>query len=248
MKKLHGCKNSFLVLDEIKGEKVEDRKEYVIKRADKEGVDGVLFVTKSSSLEVADLEMVIYDRDGTLEDMCGNGIRCFARYSYDQGYIKENSRILTGDGVKEVSVSGDIISVNMGMPKDFKTFKDNLYFARTGLPHFVSFTENLDLEKANKEGRIIRYNKNICGLAGYPEGMCVNFVKIDGTHNLSILTYEVGVERVTNACGTGSTASAYVSNVLGHCEFPITVRNIGGELLIDVKKGRLIMKGNAEYL
>lgn len=244
MKKMHGCGNKFIVVDEHSA-RVKDRKRFVLEHVEREDVDGVLFVCQSDK---ADLEMKIFDRDGTEETMCGNGIRCFARYAYDEGYIGTRAKILTGDGVKGVQITGNLISVDMGSPRDFKKLGNSQYFVFTGVPHYVWFKDELNLEEARKLGREIRYNSELCASLNHEGGVNVNFVKLNSPTEIEILTYEVGVEDVTNACGTGSTAAAYVSHMVKNCKFPIIVRNRGGDLVIDLRRNRLIMTGNAEYL
>ncbi len=243
--KLHGCGNSFFVVDEEKQGIVADKVSYVIEKAEQEKVDGILFLTRSDS--GADLEMKMFDRDGTEETMCGNGIRCFVRYAYDNGYIGNHADILTGDGVKRVEVKKNLISVVMGEPRQFKRLDDSRYFVFTGVPHMVYFVSELCLDEAFRKGREMRYDKQLCSLLGHESGICVTFAKVNAKKEISIMTYEVGVEDVTRACGTGSTGAAYVSHVVKGCSFPIKVRNIGGDITIDYKESQLVMTGNVEY-
>lgn len=242
---MHGCGNTFVLIDEYNGELIKntEKKNYVIKVADKNNVDGVLFLTKSDE---ADIGMQFYDRDGTKETMCGNGIRCFTRYAFDKGYIKNNARILTGDGIKKVELSEGVVSVNMGAARYFKQI-DYYYFAFTGVPHIVIFVDKLNKKEAFERGRKLRYDKTLCSLLGHKEGININFVKKLSKNELKILTYEVGVENLTKACGTGSTAATFISSKVKNCTFPMKVHNIGGLLTINKKNNELILSGNAEY-
>jgi diaminopimelate epimerase len=76
----------------------------------------------------------------------------------------------------------------------------------------------------------------------------VNFVQVMDDGSLGVLTYEAGVEDVTPACGTGSTAAAYVCARIGRTFFPVRVRLLGGELAIDVCGDSMTMRGPAEYV
>lgn len=242
---LEGCGNTFLLYDEIKNGKLKDRKHYVLENADKNGVDGVLFVTKKKD----NVEMIIYDRDGTLETMCGNGIRCFTRYAHDQKYIDTSAKIETGDGIKTVEIINDeLISVNMGIPRGLKKY-ENDHFVYTGVPHYVRIVEKLDLDTLTEEGKKLRYDEKLQKLFfGAEHGLCANFIKILDKNTVEIMTYEMGVEKITQACGTGSTAAAFIANHTGHCQFPIIVKNPGGNLAITYENKILIMIGPAKYV
>jgi hypothetical protein len=85
-------------------------------------------------------------------------------------------------------------------------------------------------------------------MLGYPDGIHVNFVRVSEDGSLGVLTYEAGVEDVTPACGTGSTAAAYVSARIGRTSFPVRVRLLGGELVIDARGDSMTMRGPAEYM
>ena len=76
----------------------------------------------------------------------------------------------------------------------------------------------------------------------------MNFVRVSGDGTLDVLTYEAGVEDVTPACGTGSTAAAYVCARIGRTSLPTRVRLLGGELVIDAHGDSMRMRGPAEYM
>lgn len=244
--KLHGCGNSFLVVDEEKKGEVPDKISYVIERAKTENVDGILFLRRSNGN--ADLEMRVFDRDGTEEAMCGNGLRCLVKYAYDNGYIGISANILTGDGIKRAEIKKDMVSVMMGQPRQFMHIEPSHYFIFTGVPHIICFVDELCLEEAFCRGREMRHDKKLCNLVGYEKGVCVNFVKVNSKNRISIMTYEVGVEAVTKACGTGSAGAAYVASIARQCLFPIIVHNRGGDITVDCAGSELIMVGKAEYM
>ena len=135
----------------------------------------------------------------------------------------------------------------MGIPRNFRELDENQYSIFMGIPHLIYFSQELDLEKARKVGRDTRYNQSLCDILGYPNGVSVNFVRLESQNKIKILTYEVGVEDITRACGTGSTASAYISYKVKGCKFPMKVENMGGDITINLNGKNLIMIGNAKY-
>jgi Diaminopimelate epimerase len=82
----------------------------------------------------------------------------------------------------------------------------------------------------------------------HPDGLHVNFVRVREDASLEVQTYEAGVEDVTPACGTGSTAVAYVCARTGRTTLPVTVRLFGGQLVIDAQGDSMMMRGPAEYM
>jgi len=244
MIKMHGAGNSFLVIDEVVGNAVEDREKFVIEEAIKKGVDGVLFVQKDDG----GMGMRYFDKDGTEAAMCGNGLRCVARYVFDKGYTTRSPIIQTGDGHKKIQIIGDgLVEIDMGPPKDLKKISENLYTLYVGLPHIINFVDSLDKKEAFKKGRQMRHSKGLMELVNSCY-LCVNFMRIIDEHNLEGMTYEAGVEDVTQSCGTGATASAYVASIVRGCRFPISVHNPGGKLRIGMEDGRLLLSGPADYL
>lgn len=244
--KLHGCGNTFFIVDEQKDGFAIDRVRYVIEKAKEEQVNGVLFLSRLKS--GADLEMKVFDRDGTEESMCGNGLRCLAKYAYDAGYIGSRANILTGDGIKKVTINGSSVTADMGTPRQFKRLGESCYFIFTGVPHILCFVDDLCIDEAYNKGRKIRHDKQLCTMLGHANGASVNFVKVHARNEIGITTYEIGVEAVTKTCGTGSAGAAYVAHIVKNCKFPIKVRNTGGEVIIEFRNSNLVMTGHAEYI
>ena len=121
--KMHGNGNDFVLIDEFNGIKIpnEKKSEFVRALCDRRfgvGGDGAIFVQKS---EVADAKFVFYNNDGSMAEMCGNGIRCFARYIVEKGYAKEGRvSVETLTGIIHLNVWFDEkwwIKVDMGKPK-----------------------------------------------------------------------------------------------------------------------------------
>jgi len=207
--------------------------------------DSVLFLSKPKE---GDILMRIFDRDGTEETMCGNGVRCIARYAREKGYIGDEAAIVTLDGIKQTQISADDITTNFGKIRGYQDVGARVHFAYSGLPHLVVFTDNLDSLDTESIARAYRYDLDITVPLGYPENMHVNLVELIDRNTLKIKTYEACVERITQACGTGAVASAYVAEKSGKCDFPVKVINPGGILIVDNNKDDLTLTGPAEIV
>ncbi|MFA5100469.1 MAG: diaminopimelate epimerase [Candidatus Omnitrophota bacterium] len=178
------------------------------------GADGLLAVESSSR---ADFKMRIINSDGSEAEMCGNGSRCFALYCAGlRNKSVADLKIETLAGMIYAHVNKDQVKVNLTAPRDLKLeipVKINnrtlhVNYIDTGVPHAVIFTEGLPSMEIVDLGRQIRYHKIFA-----PRGTNVDFVEVTGAHNISIRTYERGVEDETLACGTGSVASALITGL-----------------------------------
>lgn len=256
---MHGNGNDFVIIDEFEGIKIPEEKKPAFVRilCDRRfgvGGDGAIFVQKS---DVADAKFVFFNNDGSIAEMCGNGIRCFARYVVEEGYAKEGRisvETLAGIIYLDVWFDGSWwVRVDMGKPKfgkdvpalrevwgeeiliDGKAFK--VYAVNTGVPHAVVFVDdfNFDFYKVARE---IRYN------SVFPKGANVNFAKIISKNKVFVRTYERGVEDETLSCGTGSCAVAVVGNKLGLLDNFVEVQTRGGVLKIEINE-KIYMTGTA---
>lgn len=232
--KMAAAGNDFIVIDNRRGvlkknisrtaQKLCDRKRSV-------GADGVLLLEKSKK---ADIRMRIFNPDGSEADMCGNGVRCVARFAVNKKIAKAFHCIESGAGIIEAQVRGDRVKVHLTDPKDLKPQvrlnvggrTESIYFVNTGVPHAVIFDPKLRDVPVNQRGREIRAHKYFA-----PKGTNVNFVRINGDGSIQVRTYERGVESETLACGTGSTASALVSALCEGLKSPVKVHTAGGEIL-----------------
>ena len=267
--KFHGCGNDFLVVDEIGCKRTSDRtrSELAKKLTDRHfqvGADGLMFLEAAKGF---DCSMRLFEPAGNEADMCGNGIRCIAAYVMDL-LGKDEVDILTRDGPKHVSRTGEEYSVGMGVirtrradlreyitdagrPADSMlsmSFKANgrIYkgsIVNSGEPHIVVRTKNLN--KLDVVG--IGDSVNSCR-ERFPKGVNVNFVKVTGPHSINVRTYERGVYNETLACGTGAAASAAVALMLGWVRSgKVGVFTRGGRLKIELDdEGRARMTGPAE--
>jgi len=250
---MHGTGNDFIVI-KYKNFPFEERfselAQKVCHRFFGIGADGLLIVNKSN---VADFKMQYYNNDGSLAAMCGNGIRCFSKFVYDEGLTdKREFKIETLAGIKEVSLTtqdkiAKYVRVNMGKiiyassevpvisdKSNFinETIKvNNKEFIVTsvlmGVPHTVVFTDNLDVIEVKNYGPLIER------LSIYPENTNVNFAKIKDKGNIDVRTWERGAG-YTLACGTGVSSVVGVAYRLGLVDNNVNVSIEGGNIKIEV--------------
>ncbi len=248
--KMHGCGNDFLIFDpgEVEGENLADLARRACDRHFGVGADGILVPAPSG---VADLEMVYFNSDGSPSDMCGNGLRCLARYAKDRGLVEgEAMTIATGTGVKEVLLFEDGFSrVDMG-PPEFGTEVelDGSRFLRVsmGNPHAVTFLQS---EAAVEELDLGTVGPPIEKDPAFPEGANVEFASVRGSHEVRMRVWERGAGE-TLASGSGSSAVAVAAVRLGLAESPVRVVLDGGVVEVAwAGEGKPVyMSGPAEYV
>ena len=255
--KLHGNGNDFILIDEISRELVAEsaKKRFAIaccRRNFGIGADGVLFLVNSQR---ADTGMRLFQPDGSEAEMCGNGIRCLAKYAWETGYVGQCFDVETLAGIIPVEVrerdGGFWARVDMGAPRfnrpsipacgsgDLINEKMGDYAVsavNTGVPHAVIFVEDLDIN-IHDAAPAIRHSSL------FPEGANVNFVKAGSS--LQIRTFERGVEGETFSCGTGAVASASVARRLGLVGDEVLVETRGGPLIITFVGEKAFMEGPA---
>ena len=253
--KLHGIGNDFIAIDgrddNVDSNSYSEFAKTVCHRKFSVGADGILVVKNSDN---ADVEMVYYNSDGSRAAMCGNGLRCFVKFVYDNNIVrKEEFDVYTLDGIKKIKINLkdnkiDSIKVNMGkgsfFPKDIPIVTDKEIFINErvqildkefylnsmnmGVPHTVILVDELNLEEVHKYGREIEKYKI------FPEGTNVNFVKVVDRNNITVNTWERGCG-YTLGCGTGMTASAVICNYLGKVGKSVYVASQGGTVKIDIE-------------
>lgn len=263
--KLHGIGNDFIVIDgRNDGKSSEEYSSLALQVCNRRmsvGADGLLVVKNSN---VADVEMLCYNADGSRFAMCGNGIRCFCRFVYDNRIIKDNEfNVDTLDGVKHIIINttdlGDVrtIKVDMGegsfKTSDIPLLTDKERFIEEkvkildreftltsmlmGVPHTIVFIDEFDLDMIKKYGPAIEN----CEL--FPKKTNVNFVKVRDKYNINVYTWERGCG-YTLGCGTGMTAAALICNYLGKTEKSMNVTSKGGTIKIDIGD-KIFMTGPA---
>ena len=258
--KLHGNGNDFILIDEHNGEVIadKDKSDFAIKYCDRRfgiGADGVLYLGSSDK---ADIRMRIFNSDGTEAEMCGNGIRCLVKYALDRGYVKEKTTVQTPAGILSITMRNGKktrVTVNMGKPSfmsknipakgtgeflDISMHGFRVSAVNTGVPHAVIFVDSLVDVELFKKAPEIRHDPV------FPKGTNVNFVHVDSENEITIRTYERGVEAETLSCGTGSVASAVVAHKLGKTGSKVKVNTKGGELFVSLTDGTAFMEGPSE--
>ncbi|KPU43988.1 diaminopimelate epimerase [Oxobacter pfennigii] len=222
--KMHGLGNDFIVIED-NGMDDNDYSTLASKLCHRHfgiGADGILVVKKS---EIADSKMLIFNSDGSQAEMCGNGLRCYAKYLYDNNVVRKNPMTIdTLDGVKKVLIEeknneANKVQINMGkpilepsvIPANFteniintKITADGEEFQITsmlmGVPHTIVFVE--DFDNTDFEG----IGKRIENSSYFPKKTNVNFVKVMNGKEFKIRTWERGAG-LTLACGTGACAA-----------------------------------------
>ncbi|MBN1353155.1 MAG: diaminopimelate epimerase [Candidatus Omnitrophica bacterium] len=244
--KVQASGNDFIVLDNRQNrlaEKIRDFAQFAAfacRRKYSVGADGLLVLEDSGS---CDFRMRIFNPDGSEVDMCGNGIRCSALYAYAKEWCGNIMKIETKAGHLESEVStgtdGETngrnaasVSVKMTAPGDIKLNQNlgieksivNVHTINSGVPHAVHFVENINSYPVKEMGGKIRYHKIF-----EPKGTNADFVEVLGGSNISVRTYERGVEDETLACGTGVVASAIISHLINGTKGPVCVTTKSGE-------------------
>jgi len=263
--KMQGCGNDYVYVDCTKN-LIEHITETAIKVSDRHfgvGSDGLILIRPS---DTADFMMDMYNNDGSRGKMCGNGIRCVAKYVYDNGLTdKKQLSIETLSGIKDLDLiveDGKVtyVTVNMGAPitkpslipvisdkeimiKEPITIEDQVYeitCVSMGNPHAIVFVEDTAAVKIETLGPLFDFNKI------FPERVNTEFVHVVDRTHINMRVWERGSGE-TLACGTGACASVMACILNGLTDHEVTVSLIGGELKIryDEEKKVIFMTGPA---
>ena len=249
--KLHGNGNDFVLIDEHEKIIITDdmKGQFAVIYCDRRfgiGADGVIYLSKS---EKSTLRMRILQPDESEAEMCGNGIRCLAKYAFDAGYVKEFCTVETPAGEIGVAMGyqddefsatitmttpkfdrKDIPAIGEGEYKE-RIGEFDVYAVNTGVPHAVIIVDAIDAIDVEAVAPVIRHH------ATFEKGANVNFVERAGPDSIRIRTFERGVEEETLSCGTGATASAALVHKLGFTGDTVNVETRGGPLTIILKDG-----------
>lgn len=271
-KKYSGAGNTFLMVNNIDGG-ITNHREIVLDLTGIKGnekFDGVIFVESS---DIADFHMNYYNKDGTGNALCGNGLRCTARY-IENNKLSEQ-KIITLEAVgriykSEILNDGQIsisfpppnyIKLNLNLKVNFSEWWQQLrmHYVDVGSPHIVLFIKDIRNPiikhlyevNINDWGRNIRMHKDLM-----PEGANVNFVELKSYERseLEIRSYERGVEGETLACGTGAVSTAIVAYSVYDIIPPVKILTKSGEYLTvdfkaeDGKISNLSLAGNAKEI
>ncbi|MFX0019433.1 MAG: diaminopimelate epimerase [Promethearchaeota archaeon] len=266
--KHHGLGNDYVIISDLKwnipDEKKADLAKVLCQPHFSIGADGLLFVCNS---EKADIKMRMFNPDGSEAEMCGNGIRCFSKYIYENNILKnEYIKIETPKGIIIIRLkvkTNKVISVKVDMgspildceeiPVELDEIVDrcvneqivvldkifNFTAVSMGNPHAIIFTQNVISDKdLNIYGAALESNKH------FPNKTNVEFVKIVSKTEARLRVFERGVG-ITLSCGTGTCAAVVAGTILGLFEknAPITVHNDGGDLIITYDGKNVYMEG-----
>lgn len=263
--KMQGIGNDYVYVNCFQ-EKVEHPEEVAVKVSDRHfgvGSDGLILIKPS---DVADFEMDMYNADGSRGAMCGNGIRCVAKYVYDYGLTdKTTITVNTGSGVKtlELTVEDGKVSrvrVNMGAPQlqpgkipmkaegdravDYPIWVGDREYRITavsmGNPHAVTCVPDVDGLEIEKIGPLFEHHPL------FPDRVNTEFIRVLDRHTVQMRVWERGSGE-TLACGTGACAVAVACILNGLTEERVTVKLLGGDLEIfwDRDTNQVYMTGPA---
>lgn len=269
--KMQGCGNDFVILDYSEFEKANiEMSDLAKKLCDRNfgiGADGMII--PKIDCEDADISWYFYNSDGSTAQMCGNGMRCFAKYVYDKKLVdKTEFSVKTLAGIIKPQLLGNgLVKVNMGKPVlvpeqvpckltkclEQKIIVDGKFYSvnavSMGNPHCIMFIQdkNSDLLKLAKTVGSKFENHEI-----FPEKTNVEFVRINSRNEIDLRVWERGCG-ITLACGTGACASVVASILNNLTDGKVKVNLLGGALnvewsgsLADTKQD-VYMSGPAKY-
>lgn len=273
--KMHGLGNDFILIDAVSQESLKEVADkelsslamQLCRRRFGVGADQLLMLSDSDG---ADFRMRIFNADGSEIEMCGNGIRCLAKYIWDRGLSSSDIlEIETPAGIISPARKGALVRVDMGVPEfgaaniplditkltgqklevddkiiDYPLIVEQGSFDITclsmGNPHCVIITDDLDSFPVSSIGPEIERDPL------FPKRTNIEFVKVLNKREISMRVWERGAGE-TMACGTGASASAVATAVKNLTGREVTVHLPGGDLFIEwAIDGHLYMTGPAE--
>jgi diaminopimelate epimerase len=242
--KMHGTRNDFVILDQ-RTARIRDLASFARWACDRHagiGADGVIAIESSTT---ADLRMRTLNADGSEAEMCGNGVRCAARWVDEAG---EGDRVAfeTGAGLIGTEIVARrpeySVRVMMGEPRISAmraTPAGEAYFVELGNPHVVLFSERVD------DVDLVTIAQQLQGSPLFPDGVNVHVAALEGDGSLRVRHWERGVGS-TMACGTGAVACAVAALERKLLVSPVEVRVPGGRLAVEWGgSGRAYLTGPA---
>ena len=224
--KLSGSGNDFICIDDRRGQlgpiardphRLAKMATLVCRRGLGIGADGLIIAQQPEIEGVADIAATFLEPDGSQAELCGNGVACFTRWVMEDRHAAgPEVKILTTAGVvRGKSGDGDGYiracipipeSVHVGQRLHAGGRQWEYDFAITGVPHLVTFVEDLDDLEVSHWGPLLRHHPRFA-----PRGVNANFVQVIEPGRLAVRTFEFGVEGETLACGTGSATAAIMA-------------------------------------
>lgn len=267
--KMQGCGNDFVIIDyaeyEKTGMKMDELAKKICDRNFGVGADGMIIpdlTLSGDGDEVADIGWYFYNSDGSTAQMCGNGMRCFAKYVYDNKLVdKKMFSVKTLAGIiKPELLENGLVKVNMGKPiledkkipfwgeRKISVMDRNFDITPVsmGNPHCVIFTEEDPMELAVKYGPEIEKHEF------FPEKTNTEFVKIKSNMEIDMRVYERGCG-ITLACGTGACASVVACVLNNLTEQKVKVNLLGGPVFVEWQGSKedtqkdIFLIGSANY-
>lgn len=248
--KMHGCGNDYVYVNAFE-EKINNPNavsQYISDRHFGVGSDGMIMICPS---EVADFRMAMYNLDGSEGSMCGNGIRCVAKYVYDYGLTDKTSiSVETKAGIKYLDLTVEdgkvsLVKVNMGAPilkaadipvvhekemvinepivVDGKEY--HMTCVSMGNPHCVCCVDDTATFPIDKVGPLFENNEI------FPDRVNTEFIHVLSRNEIDMRVWERGSGE-TWACGTGTCATVVASVLNGYTDDKVTVHLLGGDLQI----------------
>lgn len=262
--KMQGCGNDFVILDYKEYEKTNMPMNQLAKKLCNRnfgiGADGMIIPNINTN--DTDIGWYFYNSDGTTAQMCGNGMRCFAKYVYDKKLVnKKQFSVQTLAGIIKPELLEDgFVKVDMGAPilQDEKIpFKGErkikvldkefgIHPVSMGNPHCIIFTEDDPMELAEKYGPEIEKHPY------FPEKTNTEFVKVISRNEIDMRVYERGCG-ITLACGTGACGSVVQSVLNNLTEQKVKVNLLGGSVFVEWQGSKdnlnehVFLIGPAEY-
>ena len=267
--KMQGCGNDFVIIDypeyEKTGLKMSDLAKKVCNRNFGVGADGMIIPKLNPENKEADISWYFYNSDGSTAQMCGNGMRCFAKYCIDNKLVdKKSFSVETLAGIiKPELLDNGLIKVNMGKPilenKKIPFWSENGEKKLTALdrefeitpvsmgnPHCVIITDEDPMKLAQTYGPVIEKHEI------FPEKTNTEFVRVKSRMEIDMRVFERGCG-ITLACGTGACASVVACVLNNLTENKVKVNLLGGPVFIewqgsaDDKEQDIFLIGSANY-
>lgn len=263
--KMHGLGNDFILIDAVNKEIKTDYALLSKKMCDRHfgiGADGLILVLPSKK---NDIKMRIFNSDGSEPEMCGNGLRCFAKFVFEKGIITKNImsvETLAGTMIPELILEDNQVinvKVDMGKPilerakipmlgKDGQVVEEkikveNEEFKVTavsmGNPHCIIFVQDIENIDIHKWGPLIERHEL------FPSKTNVEFAQVIDSQNIIMRVWERGAG-ITNACGTGACATLVAAKLAGKTSSKAELSLLGGNLYIHwLENGHVLMTGPA---
>lgn len=266
--KMQGCGNDYVYVNGMAEQLPKERKPEIVRfLSDRHfgiGGDGVIFI---NAAEEADFEMEMFNADGTRSEMCGNGIRCVAKFVYDKGLTQEKHiSIVSAGKVKYLDLTVndnnlvETVKVNMGSPilvpeQIPAVFEGENVIDRPilvqekeyrvtcvsmGNPHAVVFVDNTDTLDLEKFGPDFEHHEV------FPNRTNTEFVQVIDRNHVKMRVWERGTGE-TLACGTGCCATAVACVLNGYTDAEVEVEVLGGKIQIcwDRENNLVYMTGPA---